>query len=141
MLDFTEEERLFYLAQKNKQRARYKPKEKKIRVVKEKKLILPKKEKDHIEIRMDEYIKRSNKKKQLFALDYNTFKNIVEDNCSYCGANYTETKMTIDRIDSKIGYIESNIQPCCYKCNTMKFIYSEEVFLDQVKKIFKYKKF
>ena len=44
----------------------------------------------------------------------------------------------IDRVDSKIGYVEGNIVPCCEKCNFMKSNLEVDVFLEHVHKIENY---
>lgn len=52
-----------------------------------------------------------------------------------------ELKMNgIDRVDSKLGYIEGNCVPCCYKCNCMKRNYSLEEFLVRIKRVYEHAK-
>jgi hypothetical protein len=41
----------------------------------------------------------------------------------------------LDRIDSKQGYIEGNVFPCCKRCNGMKNKYSINEFVNHIKKI------
>jgi hypothetical protein len=41
----------------------------------------------------------------------------------------------LDRIDSNLGYVRSNVVPCCAVCNYMKQELSLSEFLDQVAKI------
>jgi hypothetical protein len=38
--------------------------------------------------------------------------------CVYCGE--TRLKMTLDRMDNKLGHIESNCVPCCVRCNYIR---------------------
>jgi hypothetical protein len=40
---------------------------------------------------------------------------LIKGGCKYCGE--TELKMTLDRIDNNLGYTESNVNPCCIRCN------------------------
>ena len=44
----------------------------------------------------------------------------------------------LDRVDSSIGYIESNLQTCCGNCNYMKNNYPLDVFLNKCESISKY---
>ena len=55
-------------------------------------------------------------------------------NCIYCGLFITT--IGIDRIDNNLGYIRSNIVPCCSICNRLKMDLSVEEFKKQVKLIF-----
>ena len=50
--------------------------------------------------------------------------------CYLCGKQNSEGHQNgIDRVDSSIGYVESNMQSCCGTCNYMKNNYSLESFL------------
>lgn len=41
--------------------------------------------------------------------------------CSYCGKNLlVEKGVSVDRLDNSIGYIETNVVPCCGICNSIK---------------------
>ena len=52
--------------------------------------------------------------------------------CYLCGKQNNETHQNgIDRVDSSIGYVESNMQSCCGTCNYMKNNYSLESFLEK----------
>lgn len=52
--------------------------------------------------------------------------------CYLCGKENSEThKNGIDRVDSSIGYVESNMQSCCGNCNIMKSNYTLESFLEK----------
>ena len=52
--------------------------------------------------------------------------------------NYTEQTASIDRIDSKHGYIEGNVQWVHKHINVMKGSHSEEYFINLCKEIAKY---
>ena len=68
----------------------------------------------------------------------------VKSNCHYCGKppNKPHRKCEtflyngLDRVDNSVGYIESNVVPCCYICNKMKGDLSTEVFLEHLNNIF-----
>jgi hypothetical protein len=48
-----------------------------------------------------------------------------------------EVKMNgIDRVDSLRGYVLNNMVPCCGVCNRMKNNFSNDVFMDKIKKIY-----
>lgn len=54
-------------------------------------------------------------------------------NCYYCGEPIADG---IDRISSSIGYIPTNVVPCCKICNIMKNKFPLDTFLDKVNKIY-----
>lgn len=82
-----------------------------------------------------EYQERSVKKNNPFDLTFDEFKNMLSLNCSYCDSS---SQMTIDRIDSTKGYVYGNVQPCCFKCNHMKYVYTNDDFLAQIKRIYSF---
>lgn len=59
---------------------------------------------------------------------------MLEGSCYYCNKN---EGISIDRVDSKKGYIKDNCLPCCKMCNYMKHVYTKENFIDQCKLIAK----
>jgi len=91
-----------------------------------------------------------------FTLSQTSFKEIITQNCYYCGSapkdfncyEYRTSQISavgklnawvkingIDRIDSSQGYIEGNCIPCCTVCNKMKLTYSVQFFIHHVFKI------
>ena len=79
------------------------------------------------------YKNRATKSNLPFLLTKTQFKNITSQNCSYCGikpAQFHKSHIKhcygayiyngLDRIDSKLGYIEENVVPCCKHCNSSK---------------------
>lgn len=59
-----------------------------------------------------------------FSISFDLFKDIVESPCRYCKC-YNEIEVVgIDRVNSALGYIESNVVPCCETCNIMKSKYN-----------------
>lgn len=77
------------------------------------------------------YAYRAFKKGVGFELTIDKFTELVNGVCVYCGNN----AFSVDRIDSKIGYINGNVQPICKMCNIMKYTYSERQFISHVKRI------
>lgn len=79
------------------------------------------------------YALRSYDKGWDFNLSEGFYLDLVGKPCTYCGL---QGKIGVDRIDTKVGYIESNCQPCCGVCNMMKFTHSERDFLSKVEQIY-----
>lgn len=92
-------------------------------------------------------------------ISFNLFCKLSFSNCFYCGSkpnhiinDYRHDKETkgrnkkvsdtvvfyngIDRIDSKKGYINGNVIPCCRKCNVSKLNMSQSEFKKQIIKIY-----
>lgn len=83
-------------------------------------------------------------RKHVFNIDFNYFKKLLISNCFYCNIEPSNTYFKsyynvkyngIDRINNKIGYIESNIVPCCKMCNISKNNYDMENFLNWIERI------
>jgi hypothetical protein len=83
-----------------------------------------------------QYLTSANSRSIKFELTVEEFQEVINQNCVYCGDN---SKIGIDRVDSSNGYSIDNVQPCCGKCNLMKFTHTEEVFLKHIIKIVKYR--
>src|SRR6478609_7813814 len=81
------------------------------------------------------YIYSANKRKKEFNISFEFFVSIINKSCIYCGK---EQSNGIDRLNSSIGYIESNCNPCCSICNWMKYNYTEEFFINHIKRILNY---
>jgi len=81
-----------------------------------------------------------------WAISKRYFKNLTSSNCSYCGdppsLNFQAKRYNggylcngIDRIDNNLGYIESNVVPCCTVCNMMKKKLTHNEFISKIKQI------
>lgn len=80
-------------------------------------------------------------KKIDFQLNYEEFKEFVNNECFYCGFKNTiiinEMSLNgIDRINSDIGYIKENCVSCCKWCNWAKNVLSQKDFFALVTKIY-----
>ena len=77
-----------------------------------------------------------------FELTQDEFNTITEQPCCYCGEynnDYFGKKYSgIDRIDSSMGYIPTNVTPCCTICNRMKLSYSLSDWFAKMKQILDY---
>lgn len=89
-----------------------------------------------LETKYHKYKNRAERKKLPFELTINEFEILINGNCEYCGDN----SGGIDRKDSSLGYTIDNSTPCCSMCNTMKFTYSTQDFLNHIDKIYKRQK-
>lgn len=78
------------------------------------------------------YLMRANQKSLNFELSVEEFELITNSPCCYCGST---SKIGVDRAQSKEGYTVDNSRPCCTTCNMMKYTYSPDVFMSQIKKI------
>lgn len=85
------------------------------------------------------YRRDADKRGYIFDLSRDIFKKVIQEPCTYCGSepvNGNKFKYSgLDRVDSSLGYVESNIVPCCKKCNKAKRNYSVKDFLSKVKHI------
>lgn len=73
-----------------------------------------------------------------WSLTKEEFEILWNKDCHYCGAEIAT--IGIDRVDSKIGYITSNIVPCCSICNTIKLDFTYTEFTQQIIKIYNFLK-
>ena len=67
------------------------------------------------------------------------YETIIKLPCNYCKNYFTNGCQGIDRIDSSISYILTNIVPSCYTCNIMKNIMSKKDFFEKLLQIYNYK--
>lgn len=93
-------------------------------------------------------IRSGAKKRNLtFSLTISQVKKLVFSNCFYCNSppkreyryRTNEPINGIDRVNSLKGYSMNNCVPCCSECNRMKMDDTVENFLNQIKKIAKFK--
>lgn len=45
-------------------------------------------------------------------------RHLIAQGCVYCGE--TQLKMTLDRRDNGLGHIQTNVIPCCIRCNYVR---------------------
>ncbi len=83
-----------------------------------------------------DYCIRSINKGGIMQIGFAEFERLLASDCMYCGDS---TKGSIDRIDSKQGYIVGNVQPVCAMCNFMKYTATHCDFINQIEKIARYR--
>lgn len=80
------------------------------------------------------YLRRALKRKLPFELSLEYFEELCTGVCEYCGGD----AYGVDRVHPDKGYTMENSVPCCKTCNMMKYTYSQEKFLNQIKNIHDY---
>lgn len=96
-----------------------------------------------------EYRKAAENRGLSFSLDKETFNDLINKNCYYCGdkpnsicrtRHHPDTDFVIyngiDRKDNNIGYEKENCVTCCSSCNYSKSDLEYKDFLIKVKKIY-----
>jgi hypothetical protein len=89
------------------------------------------------------------KRKHIFKLTKQQFKNITSSVCNYCREPPSKICKSregynpylyngVDRVNNDLGYILENCVACCATCNLAKRMQTAEDFLSWVKKIYKY---
>lgn len=84
-----------------------------------------------------QYIKRANRINIAFELSKEKFNEIIAKECYYCDEKENNG---IDRLDSLMGYTESNCVSCCKICNYLKGALDVVTFLRRVEHILSYQK-
>ena len=78
-----------------------------------------------IKFKIGAYIRSARVRGLEFNLDEEMFIMLINAKCHYCSGEGGG----IDRIDSSLGYIQTNVLPCCWHCNMMKNDRSYDDFL------------
>jgi len=98
---------------------------------------------------MTAYKKRAAKKGIPFRMARETFVELIQQDCHYCGSPPSNSQQHnkyqgryepflyngLDRIDSNKGYTKNNVVPCCKRCNQAKNDLTVQDFLDHVQRI------
>ena len=95
------------------------------------------------------YKKDAKKRGYEFNISIDFFKVITQQDCEYCGISPNNTCLGtgsfgeyryngIDRVDNEIGYLESNVVPCCKDCNIAKRAMTKEQFINWVCRVYTY---
>jgi 5-methylcytosine-specific restriction endonuclease McrA len=71
------------------------------------------------------YVYDARRKNNFWELTLDQFQEITQKSCEYCGRPPSQksrayTYNGVDRVDPKLGYMPSNVVPCCWECNHIK---------------------
>lgn len=76
------------------------------------------------------YKSRCKKQNKEFSLTKDEFRELIKQNCYYCGSGHSNlydvphvipmTYNGIDRVENEYGYVLENCVPCCKVCNRAK---------------------
>ena len=91
-----------------------------------------------------EYKHSAKQRNITYSLSDNLLLQLVKDPCNYCNSEPFKPHREdnnflyngLDRINNNIGYLESNVVPCCFICNKMKGVLNEGKFMEHLNKIF-----
>ena len=94
---------------------------------------------DIIHVQYNKYKLSAIDRKLEYTISKEYFNTKIKEQCYLCGKLPSQTHMNgLDRVDSSIGYVESNLQTCCGNCNYMKNNYTLDLFLNKCELISKY---
>lgn len=88
------------------------------------------------------------KRKLEFKLNRKEFLELTQKNCYYCNIIPSQIRGKklisgifiyngIDRVDNNKGYVIENCVPCCEQCNRAKLDYTQEQFIEWIKRVYK----
>lgn len=97
--------------------------------------------KNSLSLQYGVYQRTAELKNLIFELSLETFCEIVQQNCHYCG-EFSENKTFngIDRKDQTKGYVLDNCVPSCQMCNMIKNTLNEDKFLQKIEHILSHNK-
>lgn len=94
----------------------------------------------------NKYKRNAKTRDVIFDLSKDEFRRLTKENCSYCGIAPSQISNIsingkyiyngVDRIDSNLSYINSNVVACCKTCNIAKKDMSRCEFLTWIKKVY-----
>jgi|ERR1700679_12837 len=71
-----------------------------------------------------------------FSILENEYTKLILQPCFYCGGVLNKTGGNLDRANSRLGYVPSNVRPCCFNCNVAKNALTETQFKEWLVKIY-----
>lgn len=87
--------------------------------------------------------RRAARSGEVWEIPLENYKNLIAQNCHYCDGELNPTGCGLDRKNNEVGYLLTNVVPCCRQCNTVKnhfFSYEDMLLLSVVIKQIKNKK-
>ena len=88
------------------------------------------------ESRYRTYVSSAKSRGFSWLLSLEEFLSFWKSPCSYCGAAIGT--IGLDRVDPKLPYEITNVEPCCAGCNRMKSDLTRDAFRSHIKKIHKH---
>lgn len=78
-------------------------------------------------------------RKLVWTISFDEYKEIISRLCYYCNGELPWKGSGLDRVDNNplVGYVLSNVVPCCATCNYMRQESTVQEFKDQIIKIAK----
>lgn len=107
-----------------------------------------KKQKPTIDVFIKEMLGKIKAKNLPYDLNIEDIKRLCFDNCFYCNSapsnhfkkrNHEILYNGIDRMNSDLGYLQSNTVACCSNCNYMKSDHALDSFLNHIEKIWNHR--
>lgn len=83
--------------------------------------------------KFSEYKGNAHSRNRSFELTFDQFKSFWQKSCYYCKG--TVETIGLDRIDSSVGYIITNVVSCCATCNEAKMDRSQQEFIEHCRKV------
>jgi hypothetical protein len=83
----------------------------------------------HVNQKFSNLRQSAKKRGREFNLTKERLTQVMQEPCYYCNASLGKPNMSIDRMDNKKGYLDSNIVSACLPCNVMKKTYTSEQFM------------
>lgn len=66
-------------------------------------------------------ISEAKRKSREWTITFDEYSHLVSCNCTYCKVElYSQTGVSLDRVDNTRGYTLDNVLPCCGSCNRIK---------------------
>ena len=99
-----------------------------------------------------QYRRGAKRRGVVYELSVSEFQSLVESDCHYCGVppqmkhsfqrenDNIFCRNGIDRVDNNLGYISTNVVPCCHACNVAKNNMSKEDFLGLIERIYNHQR-
>ena len=93
------------------------------------------------------YVKRAKTLNLIFEITKDQFRIVSQKRCHYCGAlpsnvmrrkhyNGAFTYNGMDRVNNDVGYVLTNVVPCCCQCNIAKCDYTREEFFEWINRVY-----
>lgn len=94
--------------------------------------------KENVERHYRIYSSGATRRNLAFEISIETFGELVNSPCIYCGYHKEHEAIGIDRVDNTRGYIDNNVVPCCADCNQMKGTRSLDDYIARMEQILAY---